>query len=45
MGSLNTAIGTSASVSAGNLTNATAIGNQAMVDASNKIRLGNLLSL
>jgi hypothetical protein len=30
-----------ADVSAGNLTNATAIGNQAVVNASNKIRMGN----
>jgi hypothetical protein len=37
----NTAIGTFADVSAGDLTNATAIGNGAIVDASNKVRLGN----
>jgi len=36
----NTALGFEADVSAGNLTNATAIGAFAMVDASNKIRLG-----
>jgi hypothetical protein len=33
-------MGFNADVSAGNLTNATAIGNQAVVNASNKIRLG-----
>src|SRR5262249_42331027 len=37
----NTAIGAFADVSTGNLTNATAIGNQAIVNANNKIRLGN----
>jgi hypothetical protein len=37
----NTAIGFQADVSAGDLTNATAIGSEAVVDASNKIRLGN----
>ncbi len=37
----NTAIGAGADVSAGNLTNATAIGYEAVVNASNKIRLGN----
>jgi hypothetical protein len=36
----NTAIGAGANVSTGNLTNATAIGFNATVDASNKIRLG-----
>ena len=40
-GSLNTASGVFADVSAGNLTNATVIGADATVDASNKIRLGN----
>jgi len=40
-GSKNSALGYGADVSAGNLTNATAIGNQAVVNASNKIRLGN----
>lgn len=40
-GSSNTAIGAQADVSVGNLTNATAIGAGAVVDASNKIRLGN----
>jgi hypothetical protein len=40
-GSFNTAIGQDADVAAGALTNATAIGHQAVVDASNKIRLGN----
>ena len=40
-GSANTAIGTNADVSAGNLTNATAIGYLPTVNASNKIRLGN----
>jgi hypothetical protein len=40
-GSSNTAIGDTANVSAGNLTNATAIGAGAIVNASNKIRLGN----
>jgi hypothetical protein len=37
----NTAIGWRADVSGGNLTNATALGYTAVVDASNKIRLGN----
>jgi hypothetical protein len=37
----NSALGWRADVSAGNLTNATAIGYTAVVDASNKIRLGN----
>jgi len=40
-GSNNTAIGSVANVSAGDLNNATAIGAGAIVDASNKIRLGN----
>jgi hypothetical protein len=40
-GDFNTAIGANADVSAGNLTNATAIGNGAIVNASNKVRLGN----
>src|SRR5262249_60649271 len=40
-GGQNPAIGASADVSAENLTNATAIGAGAIVDASNKIRLGN----
>ncbi len=40
-GSNNTGLGYQANVSAGNLTNATVIGNGATVNASNKIRLGN----
>lgn len=40
-GSLNTAIGYNANVSAGYLTNATAIGANAVVNQSNKIRFGN----
>jgi Chaperone of endosialidase len=40
-GSNNTAIGFAANVSAGNLTNATGIGLGAIVNASNKVRLGN----
>jgi hypothetical protein len=40
-GVANTAIGAPADVGAGNLGNATAIGNHAVVNASNKIRLGN----
>jgi trimeric autotransporter adhesin len=40
-GSFNTALGRNANVSTGNLTNATAIGFAAIVNASNKIRLGN----
>jgi trimeric autotransporter adhesin len=40
-GDFNTAIGVFANVSAANLTNATAIGNSAIVNASDKIRLGN----
>ena len=39
-GAFNTAIGPSADVLVGNLTNATAIGANAVVNASNKIRLG-----
>lgn len=41
MGSENTAIGSLADVSAGNLVNATAIGFNAIVNANNKVRLGN----
>jgi endosialidase-like protein len=41
IGSENTAIGVAADVSSGSLNNATAIGGGAIVDASNKIRLGN----
>jgi hypothetical protein len=40
-GSNNTAVGYSANVSSGALTNATAIGSGALVNASNKVRLGN----
>ena len=40
-GRLNTAIGNRADVFDGNLFNATAIGSGALVDANNKIRLGN----
>jgi hypothetical protein len=40
-GSDNTAIGTNADVVSGDLNNATAIGAGAIVDASNKVRLGN----
>jgi hypothetical protein len=40
-GDFNTAIGASANVSSGNFNNATAIGAQAIVDASNKVRIGN----
>ena len=40
-GNNNTAIGAGADVTAGNLTNATAIGFLATVNVSNKIRLGN----
>lgn len=39
-GSSNTAIGFGANVASGSFTNATAIGANALVDASNKIRLG-----
>lgn len=39
-GSYNTAIGDGANVSTGNLTNATAIGANAFVNASNKVRIG-----
>src|SRR5215813_6242522 len=41
IGGFNTAIGAGADVSVGNLTNATALGAEAIVNASNKIRLGN----
>src|SRR5262245_58778484 len=41
-GNENTAIGAFANVSTGNLFNATAIGHGAIVNASNKIRLGNV---
>jgi len=40
-GSNNTAIGDGTNVSTGDLTNATAIGSGAIVDASNKVRIGN----
>jgi trimeric autotransporter adhesin len=40
-GSGNTALGAYAGVGAGNLANATAIGYNAIVDASNKVRIGN----
>ena len=40
-GSNNTFIGYDADASAGGLTNSTAIGNGAIVDASNKVRIGN----
>jgi hypothetical protein len=40
-GSFNVGVGFGADVAAGNLINATAIGSLAIVDASNKIRLGN----
>ena len=40
-GNRNTAIGRAADVSMGNLTNATAIGFGAIVNASNKVRIGN----
>jgi hypothetical protein len=40
-GNFNTAIGLRADVSAPNLTNATAIGASAVVNASNKVRIGN----
>jgi trimeric autotransporter adhesin len=40
-GSKNTAIGAAADVSGGSLTNATAIGYGAIVDANNKVRIGN----
>jgi len=40
-GSGNTAIGVHADVAAAGLTNATAIGYRAVVDASNKVRIGN----
>src|SRR5262249_49566386 len=41
IGDFNTAIGAGADVYVGNLTNATAIGFGAVVNASNKVRLGN----
>jgi hypothetical protein len=41
LGSGNTALGDSADISVGGLNNATAIGYQAIVDASNKVRIGN----
>jgi trimeric autotransporter adhesin len=40
-GNNNTVIGYSANASAGNLSNATAIGYNTVVDASNKVRIGN----
>lgn len=40
-GNNNTALGAQADVSAGDLNNATAIGAGALVDASNKVRIGN----
>lgn len=40
-GSKNTLLGSSADVTTGDLTNATALGYNARVDASNKIRIGN----
>jgi hypothetical protein len=40
-GNYNTALGSYAHVSSGDLTNATAIGYNATVDASNKVRIGN----
>jgi hypothetical protein len=40
-GSNNTALGFMADVASGNLTNATALGFGAIVDASNKVRIGN----
>jgi hypothetical protein len=40
-GNNNTAIGWAADVSVGNLSNATAIGYRAIVNASNKVRVGN----
>ena len=40
-GNFNTAIGDGADVGSGDLTNATAIGHGAVVDASNKVRIGN----
>jgi hypothetical protein len=40
-GSYNTALGYDADVSSGDFTNATAIGNGALVDASNKVKIGN----
>jgi hypothetical protein len=43
LGSANTAIGVGADVSLSNLSNATVIGNSAIVNTSNKVRLGNTL--
>jgi hypothetical protein len=40
-GNKNTALGAGADVSSGSLTNATALGAGAIVDASNKVRIGN----
>jgi len=40
-GFFNTVIGTAADVASGNQTNSTALGYQAWVDASNKVRIGN----
>jgi len=40
-GNFNTAIGYFSNVTSGNLTNATALGNYAIVNASNKVRIGN----
>jgi len=40
-GSMNTAIGSNADVSSGSLSNATAIGYGAVVNASNKVQIGN----
>lgn len=40
-GNYNTAVGYDAEVSSANLTNASAFGNGALVDASNKVRVGN----
>jgi len=40
-GNNNTAIGDHADVAAGNLHNATALGHNALVDANNKVRIGN----
>jgi hypothetical protein len=40
-GSNNTALGYTADVTAGNLNNSTALGNGALVDVSNKVRIGN----
>jgi len=40
-GNYNTSVGSQADVSTGNLSNATALGYGAIVDASNKVRIGN----